>query len=100
MRYMCGVEGQRYYTTSTAHLPTWKSLLGNKGLYNTAHQLFVDHMVPITKSRPPLPVGAKYWDELQSAFAAVALNSDQPQSALQAVDTAVNPQLQHFCPLT
>ena len=100
MRYMCGIEGQRYYTTNTSHLPTWKALVSNKSLFNAAHQIFVDHMLPITRSRPPLPVGAKYFDELQSALSAVELNSQQPAEALQAVGTAVSPQLQHYCPLT
>lgn len=69
MRYMPCPPGQEYYTTSTVHLPTWKALVHDhdKGLYDPNHAIFVDRFLPITESRPPLPVGAKYWDELLSA---------------------------------
>lgn len=99
MKYMCGQPGQKYYTTKTVHLPTWKTLVKNKSLYNPNHAVFVEHFLPITQSRPPLPVGAKYWDELLSAEDQVNLNQQQAMPALKSVKNQVQPQLQHFCPL-
>lgn len=99
MHYACGQAGQRYYTANTSHMPTWKSLLQNKSLFNAEHELMVKHLLPITRSRPPLPVGAKYWDELQTAEQEMELGTKQPTPALQAVGAAVNPQMQRYCPL-
>jgi multiple sugar transport system substrate-binding protein len=100
IRYMAGETGQRYYTTSTTHMPTWKSLVEDKSLYSTEHLFFIEKLLPITRSRPPLPVGALYWDQLQDAESEVQLNSKPARSALEAVESAVQPQLQRYCPLS
>ena len=53
--------------------------------------------MPTAKSRPPLPVGALYWDELTDAWERVYLNQTEPQAALEQVASRVQPQLQPFC---
>lgn len=100
MRYACGTAGQRTYTKDTTHTPTWKSLLQEKNLFGPQHQIFTQKLLPITRSRPPLPVGSLYWDQLQNAESQVELNQKEPKAALEAVATAVNPRLQPYCPIT
>jgi multiple sugar transport system substrate-binding protein len=90
--WMTGPEGQKMYTAGTSHLPTWKALLDDDSLYDAQH-LFFKQILPVSYSRPPLPVGALYWDALTQALNAVTLNQADPQTALQQVADQVNPQI-------
>jgi hypothetical protein len=47
----------------------------------------------VAKNRPPLSVGAAYWDALTTAQGAVEQNSSQPMDALKQVEDAIQPQL-------
>jgi multiple sugar transport system substrate-binding protein len=96
MSYMAGEEGQRLYATDTAHLPTLEVLQGEEGLLDERHQFFAD-LLPNAQSRPPLPVGALYWDELSTAWNATYLNEGTPDQLLQTVQDRVQPQLDQFC---
>ena len=100
MTWMAGEEGQRIYTRESAHLPTWEALLADETLFEERHRFFSQELLPIAKNRPPLPVGAKYWDELTAAWQAVYLNEQEPQAALTAVKERVQSQLGRFCPVT
>jgi multiple sugar transport system substrate-binding protein len=92
MEYIAGPEGQKVYTKESTHLPTLNALLSDPSLYDAQHKLFLD-LLPTAKSRPPLAVGAAYWDALTSAQGSVELNTKQPMAALQEVQDAVQPQL-------
>lgn len=96
IRYMTGAEGQRVYVKQTAHLPTIKALVADNSLYEQRH-LFFKNLLANASSRPPLPVGALYWDQLTSAMDKVTLNQATPEEALKEVETRVNEQLQKFC---
>jgi multiple sugar transport system substrate-binding protein len=96
MKYIAGPEGQRVYTKETKHLPTWKALLSDNSLYTERHRFFKD-LLPSASSRPPLPVGALYWDELTSAMQRVTLNQQTPKAALDTVASRVQARLQRFC---
>jgi multiple sugar transport system substrate-binding protein len=99
MEYMTGKDGEATYTKETTHLPTWKSLLTDTSLYDPSHAKFLD-LLAGAKNRPPLPVGAEYWDALTTAQDSVVQTPQQdPMPALQAVADKVNPDLQQFCPL-
>ena len=82
-----------------ASVPTWASLLNEGDLYEERHQFFVD-LLPTAKSRPPLPVGAKYWDELTAAWQKTYLNQGKPADLLKDTKDRVNGDLQRFCPIT
>jgi multiple sugar transport system substrate-binding protein len=100
LQYIAGEPGQRVYTTETAHLPTINTLLGDADLFqDEQHRFFADQLLPTAKNRPPLPVGARYWDELTSAWQKVYLNEEEPATALATVKERVQPDLQGFCPL-
>ena len=96
--YMCGEEAQRIYVEDTQHLPTWKSLLENEDLYPGNFGFFRD-LLPDSKVRPALPVGAQYWDELTAAQESVYLNKAQPEPALQNVKDRVQQRLERYCPI-
>lgn len=99
MKYITGEPGQRVYTKETQHTPTFKSLLSDNSLFPGQHQFFVTQL-PAAHSRPPLPVGAFYWDQLSTAQDASVRNTAAPQGALDAAATATNAKLSSFCPLT
>jgi multiple sugar transport system substrate-binding protein len=96
LKYIAGPPGQRVYTAETQHMPTWEALLDEEELYDEQH-LFFSELLPLARNRPPLPVGALYWDELTAAWQRVYLNEQEPQAALEEVQRRVQPQLQRFC---
>ena len=97
MQWMAGADGQRIYTKETAHLPTWEALLAETDLFEERNKFFAE-LLPTAKNRPPLPVGAKYWDELTVAWQSTYLGQTEPQAALQTVYDRVQPDLARFCP--
>jgi multiple sugar transport system substrate-binding protein len=92
MTYIAGPEGQKVYTKDSTHLPTIKALLEDTSLYDEQHATFLD-LLDVALNRPPLAVGAVYWDALTSAQGSVELNSKTPAEALQEVQDSVQPQL-------
>ncbi len=100
LQYFAGEPGQRVYTVETAHLPTIRTLLEDTSLFeDEQHLFFAEQLLPTAKNRPPLPVGARYWDELTTAWEKVYLNEEEPASALATVKERVQPDLQGFCPI-
>lgn len=98
MKYTAGTVGQTLYTKMVTNMPTLKSLLSDKKVIGDL-TFFTNKLLPITRSRPPLPVGSLYWDQLQDAIGSVELNQKQPMPALQAAADATNPQLKQYCPI-
>ncbi len=99
LQYFAGEPGQRTYTTETAHLPTINALLEDTSLFEDAnHRFFAEQLLPTAKNRPPLPVGARYWDELTSAWQKIYLNEEEPAAALATVKERVQPDLAAVLP--
>ncbi len=96
IKFMAGQEGQRIYSRDSSHLPTWKALLSDKSAVN-ANEAFFQTLLPNSKSRPALPVGALYWDELTRAQNSVTLGQSDPKTALAQVESRVQPRLNRFC---
>jgi multiple sugar transport system substrate-binding protein len=96
LRFVAGEEGQRLLVKYATSLPTNKALLANKDLFAPEYSLFLS-LLPISKSRPPLPVGALYWDKLKDAEEAVIANSQSPEDALKTVVDEVQLQMDRFC---
>jgi len=92
MEYIAGPEGQKVYTKDSTHLPTIKALLEDASLYDEQHKTFLE-LLPVALNRPPLAVGAVYWDALTSAQGSVELNTKTPDEALKEVQDSVQPQL-------
>jgi multiple sugar transport system substrate-binding protein len=96
LRFVAGEQGQTFLAQEAASLPTLKSLLQHKELFGSEYQFFLT-LLPVSKSRPPLPVGALYWDKLKEAEEAVIANSQTPEAALKMVVDEVQPQMDQFC---
>jgi len=92
IQYLTGPEGQTIFSDVTKNLPTLKSLLADESLFDEQHAQFLP-LLEVAHNRPPLAVGALYWNELTSAQGSVELNSAEPEAALQAVADAVQPEL-------
>jgi multiple sugar transport system substrate-binding protein len=100
LQYFAGEPGQRTYATEASHLPTINALLEDTSLFEDEnHRFFAEQLLPTAKSRPPLPIGARYWDELTSAWERIFLNQEEPAVALATVKERVQPDLQGFCPI-
>ena len=93
---LTGEEGQTLLAKEAAALPTLKSLLERTNLFAPEYKFFLS-LLPVSKSRPPIPVGALYWDKLKDAEEAVIANSQKPEEALKMVEDAVQPQMDRFC---
>ncbi|MGH2751626.1 MAG: ABC transporter substrate-binding protein [Actinomycetota bacterium] len=98
MQWWAGEEGQRQYYERNGALPTLTDLLNDESLYEGNLELFGE-LTEVAQSRPSLPIGALYWDELTAANEAVLLNRQQPAEALETVASRVQSQLDEFCPL-
>lgn len=98
MQWMSGPDGQAMYSKGTSHLPTWKALLSDTSLFDERHIFFAE-LLPSAKNRPPLPVGAKYWDELTTAWQAIYLDQKAPADALAAAAKNTNDLLGKYCPI-
>jgi multiple sugar transport system substrate-binding protein len=99
IQWMCGEEGGRIYTQQSKHLPTWAALLNEGDLFSERHKFFAE-LLPTAKSRPPIPVGARYWDELTVAWQKTYLNEGTPADLLKETKDRVNSDLERFCPIT
>ncbi len=86
-----------YTTAERATCRSRRRSYEEKDLFSERHQFFLQ-LLPTAKNRPPLPVGAKYWDELSAAWQKNYLNQGQPADLLKDVKDRVNGDLQRFCP--
>lgn len=99
MKWFAGKEGQTIYTKESSHLPTWIELTTDASLFDEGHAFFANDLLPTAKNRPPLPVGAKYWDELTVAWQATYLNQGAPAELLATAKDNTNKDLEDFCPV-
>jgi hypothetical protein len=56
-------------------------------------------MLPTAKNRPPLPVGAEYWDSLTTAWQKAYLDQGAPADLLKADKDQVDADLKQYCPI-
>jgi multiple sugar transport system substrate-binding protein len=98
IHWACGADGQRIYTRDSGHCPTLLSISNETAIF-TEKQDYFRQALSFTKSRPPLPVGALYWDALSTAQDMVVQNVQLPLEALQQAEQQVQPQLNKFLPL-
>jgi len=95
MIYICGYDGQKLYFQENGNAPTLFDLLNEEDLFPPNKQYFQETL-GFTRNRPPLPVGALYWDALSTAQDMVVQNVQQPLQALQQAAAQVQPQLDRF----
>jgi multiple sugar transport system substrate-binding protein len=96
IKWWAGPKGQREYAEGAKQIPTVKELVEDDSLFEGHYRFFRD-LLDVAHNRPPLPVGALYWDELTAAGEAVILGQEEPADALEQAGERVQGQLQQFC---
>jgi ABC-type glycerol-3-phosphate transport system substrate-binding protein len=101
VKYLCGADGSRTYVEMNNNLPVLRELLEDTSLFTEDLMWFVENLFPTTKNRPPLPVGAKLWDEMQSAYEAIYLGTMDPASAMGQAKQNVQADIDGngYCPI-
>jgi len=101
VRYLCGPEGSRTYTEMNNNLPVLTELTSDTELLGPDLTWVVENLFPTTNYRPPLPVGARYWDELTNAWESIYLNQATPEDAMAQVKQNVQSELDAggYCPI-
>ncbi len=101
IRYLTGPEGSKTYIELNNNLPVLKELTTDTTLFDENLLWFMENLFPNTRYRPPLPVGAKYWDELQTAWQAIYLNQSDPATAMATAKQNTQADLDSggFCPV-
>ncbi len=101
VKYLCGADGSRTYVEMNNNLPVLRELLADTSLFTEDLMWFVENLFPTTKNRPPLPVGAKMWDEMQAAYEAIYLGTMDPASAMGQARQNVQADIDGngYCPI-
>ena len=101
VQYLTGPDGSRLYVQKNNNLPVLRELLSDPELFDENLQWFVDNLFPGTKNRPVLPVGARYWAELDSAWESIYLNQSEPRAALETAkrNTQADLDAGGYCPV-
>lgn len=97
LSYFAGPEGQSKYCQDTYHIPTLRSV-SEDAFYreNPLHAVFMD-LLPVSHTRPPIPLGSKLWDLLFTAFRdEIPHGTKTPEQALTDIDTAINAELEEI----
>jgi multiple sugar transport system substrate-binding protein len=102
VKYLCGPDGVRTYVEMNNNLPVLRELLADDTLFSEDLKWWVDELFPTTRNRPPIPVGAKYWDEMTAAWEAIYLGSADPASAAATAkqNTQADIDANGYCPIT
>jgi multiple sugar transport system substrate-binding protein len=100
VHWYAGDAGQRMHLNLVGGtvLPTVKSVLNDSSLYPPEYTI-VREMLPVSKNRPVLPVGALYFDNLTVAQNRVAYDQGDVAAALKKCEDDTNAQLSKFLPL-
>jgi multiple sugar transport system substrate-binding protein len=101
VKYLCGADGSRTYVQMNNNLPVLHELLADASLFTEDLKWMVDNLFPGTEFRPPLPVGAKYWDELEAGWEAIRLNLSDPATVMAQVKDNTMAELEAggYCPI-
>ena len=95
MKFYAGQRGQSIYCPPTYALPTRKDVLEDPGLKALRQQIA---QLKYSTSRPPIPVGALWWDAQAQVMSTITIGSSTPEVALQNAQDQVGPQMKTYCP--
>jgi len=93
IKWYCGPEANEIYARGTYHLPVSKEAFEVTSLKEEPrYKVFLD-LLPYSRCRPVIPVGALYWDELTAARDYVIHGKKTPKQALDDVVARVQAEL-------
>lgn len=95
MKFYAGKRGLSLYCPPTYALPTRRDVLDNPQLKELSQQIA---QLKYSSSRPPIPVGALWWDTQAHVMSTVTIGTSTPKEALQAAQDQVGPQMKTYCP--
>ncbi|MCB0057068.1 MAG: ABC transporter substrate-binding protein, partial [Caldilineaceae bacterium] len=97
LNFICGPEGQLKYNKDTAHIPT--NIKASEDPFfreDPLHAVFMD-LLPVSHTRPPIPLGSKLWDLQFTAFRdEIPHGVKTPEQALTDIDTTINAELEEL----
>ncbi|MFZ1753307.1 MAG: extracellular solute-binding protein, partial [Caldilineaceae bacterium] len=97
LSYLCGSEGQLKYCKDTFHIPT--NVESSKDPFfreDPLHAVFMD-LLPVSHTRPPIPLGSKLWDMQFTAFTdEIPHGTKTPEEALTNIDDVINKGLEEI----
>lgn len=95
LSYFCGPVGQLKYNKDTFHIPT--NIAASEDPFfreDPLHAVFMD-LLPVSHTRPPIPLGSRLWDLQFQAFRNEIPNGTKtPEQALVDIDTTINAELE------
>jgi len=95
LSYFCGPEGQLKYNKDTYHIPT--NVKASEDPFfreDPLHAVFMD-LLPVSHTRPPIPLGSELWDLQFKAFRDEIPNGTKtPEQALKDIDDKINKELE------
>ena len=98
-KFYAGYEGQKILMNGISRIPTNLETIKDPEGWNPDISFFVEIM-GVAKSRPPLPVGTKLWDAMQTVQESLNQGSGTPEGLLDEAQRYVDPTMQQFCPVT
>src|SRR5699024_2220110 len=99
LQVLCGLRGaEDLDERDQPHPHESRDDQGPEG-WNPDISFFVEIM-GVAKSRPPLPVGTKLWDAMQTVQESLNQGSGTPEGLLDEAQRYVDPTMQQFCPVT
>ena len=95
LSYICGKEGLTKYCKDTFHIPTFVEVAKDPFFReDPLHAVFMD-LLPVSHSRPPIPLGSQLWDLQVKAYQDQIPNGTKtPEQALKDIDDTINAGLE------
>jgi multiple sugar transport system substrate-binding protein len=93
--YFCGTDGQLKFCKDNYQIPT--NIAASEDPFfreDPLHAMFMD-LLPVSHTRPPIPLGSRLWDMQVNAFRSEIPNGTKtPEQALVDIDTTINAELE------
>ncbi|MGP4975335.1 extracellular solute-binding protein [Brachybacterium tyrofermentans] len=97
MTFYAGYEGQKILMPPLTGIPTNLEAIADPEAWDPRIEFFVE-LLDVTRSRPPLPVGTKLWDAMETMQGSLTQASDTPENLVKEAQHYVDPTMQQFVP--
>ncbi|ATG55166.1 hypothetical protein CFK41_10655 [Brachybacterium ginsengisoli] len=99
MTFYAGPEGQKIIMPPLTAIPTHLETIADPEGWDPRIEFFVQ-LLDVTMSRPPLPVGTKLWDAMETMQGSLTQASDTPENLVKEAQQYVDPTMQQFVPFS
>ncbi|MGO2775048.1 MAG: hypothetical protein ACTIB2_16760, partial [Brachybacterium tyrofermentans] len=91
--------GQKILMPPLTGIPTNLETIADPEGWDPRIEFFVE-LLDVTRSRPPLPVGTKLWDAMETMQGSLTQASDTPENLVKEAQHYVDPTMQQFVPFS